>query len=76
MPKEKWSAKSREEEKALREAIRHIILEDYKVRGYIKPSSSFKSLAEWEDIVNTLLAYQSKNMGVRDEMLSPECYTI
>ena len=72
MPKEKWSAKSREEEKSLREAVRQIILEDYKVRGYIKPSNAFHSLDAWEKIVNMFLRYQEIGVDSRSGEAFPK----
>ena len=33
---------------------------EYKVRGYIKPESSFRTLAEWKDFSSVVLEYQSR----------------
>ena len=55
--------------KLLRQTIRKIIQEEYKVRGYIKPSSAFHTLQEWEVIVELLLDYQSKNIDTRGNKL-------
>ena len=52
--------------KLLRETIRRLILEEYKVRGYIKPTNAFHSLEAWEKIVNMFLRYQSVNIDMRD----------
>jgi len=51
--------------KSLRKVIRNLILEEYKVRGYIKPSNSFHSLAAWEMIVDMFLRYQKMNIDTR-----------
>ena len=51
--------------KLLRETIRKMILEEYKVRGYIKPTNAFHSLSAWEKIVNMFLRYQSVDIDMR-----------
>ena len=50
----------------LRETIRRIILEDYKVRGYIKPTNSFHTLKAWEMIVDMFLRFQKMDVDTRD----------
>ena len=52
--------------KQLRRAIRKILLEEYKVRGYIKPTNAFHSLDAWEQIVNMFLRYQRMGVDTRD----------
>ena len=52
--------------KTLRNVIRNIILEAYEVRGYIKPTNAFHSLAAWERIVNMFLRFQTMNVDTRD----------
>jgi len=51
--------------KLLRKAIRNLILENYKVRGYIKPAHAFHTLEAWEKIVNMFLRYQSFEIDTR-----------
>ena len=52
--------------KQLRRTIRKILLEEYKVRGYIKPTNAFHSLDAWEQIVNMFLRYQRMGVDTRD----------
>ena len=56
----------------LRNTIRKLILENYKVRGYIKPSNAFHSLSAWKKIVNMFLRYQAMNVDTRDAEEVPE----
>lgn len=56
----------------LRETIRKIIFEEYKVRGYIKPSNAFHSLSAWKKIVNMFLRYQAMNVDTRDSEEIPQ----
>ena len=53
------------EMKQLRRTIRKILLEEYKVRGYIKPTNAFHSLESWEQIVNMFLRYQRMGVDTR-----------
>ena len=46
--------------------IRKILLEEYKVRGYVKPTNAFHSLEAWEQIVNMFLRYQRMGIDTRD----------
>lgn len=46
--------------------------EDIKVRGYMKPASSFYTLQEWEQIVNDFLELQSKGIDTRGGKISPD----
>lgn len=50
----------------LRKIIRQILLEEYKVRGYIKPVHAFHSLAAWQQIVDMLLRFQAMDVDTRD----------
>ena len=52
--------------KQLRRVIRKILLEEYKVRGYIKPTNAFHSLAAWKRIVDMFLRFQTMNVDTRD----------
>ena len=52
--------------KTLRKIIRNILLEEYKVRGYIKPTNAFHSLAAWEQIVDMFLRFQTMDVDTRD----------
>ncbi|HIJ11944.1 TPA: hypothetical protein HA278_07845 [Candidatus Woesearchaeota archaeon] len=54
LAREKWSAKSRKKAPG-----------QHKVRGYIKPVDAFKTLGEWEELVETLLDYQDKEIDTR-----------
>ena len=45
-------------------------MSNIKVRGYMKPVSSFNTLNKWEQIAYQLLAYQGKGMDSRGGMLS------
>ncbi len=57
----------------LREVIRRILLEEYEVRGYIKPAGAFHSLGAWEMIVNMFLRFQEMDIDTRDgEDVPPE----
>ena len=58
--------------KKIRYIIRKILLEEYKVRGYIKPSNAFHSLESWSKIVNMFLRYQAMNVDTRDAEEVPE----
>ena len=49
----------------IRHVIRKILLEDYKVRGYIKPTNAFHSLSVWNKIVDMFLNYQSIDIDTR-----------
>ena len=50
----------------LRQVIRKLILEEYKVRGYIKPENAFHTLRAWEQIVDMFLRFQTMNVDTRD----------
>lgn len=50
----------------IRKIVRRILQEEYKVRGYIKPTYAFYSLSSWEKIVNTILQYQQMDINTRD----------
>ena len=56
----------------LREYVRDILAEDAKVLGYIKPASSFFTLAEWEEAVNGFLSLQSEGVDTRGGVLNPD----
>jgi len=56
----------------LRRLIQKILLEEYEVRGYIKPAHAFHTLGSWERIVNMFLAYQSVNVDTRDSEEIPQ----
>lgn len=56
----------------LRLAIKEILLENFKVRGYIKPASAFYTLREWETMVNILLEYQRMGVDTRKQEIPPE----
>lgn len=56
----------------LRQTIRNIILEEYKVRGYIKPAHAFHSLQSWKKIVNMFLRYQAMSVDTRDSEEIPK----
>ena len=58
--------------KSLRQYIKHVLSEAYKVRGYIKPESSFHTLEEWQMIVDVLLEYQDMNIDVRSGSIPEE----
>lgn len=58
--------------KSLRKIIRNIILEEYEVRGYIKPSHAFHSLAAWEQIVDMFLRYQQDGVDTRSGEYFPQ----
>jgi len=49
----------------IRQYIREILKENAKVRGYIKPSSSFYTLGQWELVVNEMLDLQKKGVDTR-----------
>ena len=49
----------------LRRLIQKILLEEYEVRGYIKPTNAFHSLAAWEKIVNMFLKFQELGIDSR-----------
>ena len=51
--------------KLLREYIRELLNEKVKVRGYIKPSSSFRTLLQWELVVEELLELQKAGVDTR-----------
>ena len=51
--------------KLLREYIRELLNEKVKVRGYIKPSSSFRTLLQWELVVEELLELQKTGVDTR-----------
>jgi hypothetical protein len=53
----------------LREYIRELLTES-EVRGYLKPTESFFTLAEWEVFVNEMLELQKKGYDTRDGGLS------
>jgi len=52
--------------KLLRESIKRMLIEEYKVRGYIKPTYAFHTLVGWEKIVDMFLRYQQINVDTRD----------
>ena len=52
-------------EATLRRTIQKILVEKYKVRGYIKPTNAFHSLGAWEQIVNMFLRYQRMGIDTR-----------
>ena len=52
--------------KTLRGVIQKLILEEYEVRGYIKPTNAFHSLAAWEQIVNMFLRFQQAGVDTRN----------
>ena len=57
----------------LRRLVRKILLEEYKVRGYVKPAHAFHSLQSWEKIVDMFLRYQTMSIDTRDgENIPPE----
>jgi len=45
-------------------------MQEYKVRGYLKPINSFHTLAEWSDVVHYLLGAQSIGIDTRGGLLS------
>ena len=51
--------------KLLREYIRQLLNEKARVRGYIKPSSSFHTLLQWELVVEELLQLQKQGVDTR-----------
>lgn len=53
--------------KLLRQTIRGILEENYKVRGYIKPTASFHTINEWETMVNILLEFQHLRIDTRKQ---------
>jgi hypothetical protein len=56
--------------KLLRKTIRRIMLEGFKVRGYVKPASSFKPLHEWEAFVLRMIELQSIGLDTRGGEIS------
>jgi hypothetical protein len=60
----------------LRKLVRKLILEDYQVRGYIKPTSAFRTLPEWESIVQTLLGFQKQKIDLRGETIPEELQSL
>ena len=62
--------------KRLRQYIRKLIQEEYKVRGYIKPAAAFHTLQEWEMIVKTLLKYQEKHIDTRSGEIPNDIFPI
>lgn len=59
--------------KLIRHAVKKIVLEDYKVRGYIKPTSAFRTLKQWKNIVNRFLDLQRLSIDTREgEQVPPE----
>jgi len=62
--------------KHLRQYIRNIIQEEYKVRGYIKPAAAFHTLQEWEMIVEILLEYQEKHIDTRSGEIPEDIFPI
>ena len=48
---------------------------DYKVLGYIKPASSFRTIEEWQDAASKLLKLQEKGMDTRGGELSCKSMT-
>ena len=58
---------------SLRKLISDIILEEYKVRGYVKPTHAFHVLSAWEKIVRMFLRYQAMGVDSRKgEHFPPE----
>ena len=51
--------------KLLREYIRELLNEKARVLGYIKPSSSFQTLLQWELVVEELLQLQKQGVDTR-----------
>ena len=51
--------------KLLREYIKELLNEKTRVRGYIKPSSSFHTLLQWELVVEELLQLQKQGVDTR-----------
>ena len=51
--------------KILREYIRELLNEKTRVLGYIKPSSSFHTLLQWELVVEELLQLQKQGVDTR-----------
>jgi hypothetical protein len=58
--------------KLLREYIQGVLHEQFEVRGYIKPESSFFLLSEWEDFVNQMLELQELGMDTRGGEIAGE----
>jgi len=51
--------------KNLRQYIQRILKENYEVRGYIKPDSSFFTLNEWQFFCEQMLSLQEKGFDTR-----------
>lgn len=63
----------------LREYIRELMAlkeGNVSVRGYMKPASSFFTLNEWEQAVNTFLQYQKQGLDTRAASLPPEILSL
>jgi hypothetical protein len=56
----------------VRSWIKGVLYENYKVRGYIKPSSSFHTLKNLETFALKLLELQKAGIDVRDRLMQPE----
>ena len=59
-------------ESIIREYVRDVLTEGARVLGYIKPASSFFTLAEWEEAANGFLSLQSEGVDTRGGVLSPD----
>ena len=52
---------------ALRKIISHMLAESFKVRGYVKPSNSFHTLADLQAMANYILNLQRAGYDARDK---------
>jgi len=53
----------------LREYIREMLTEQARVLGYIKPSSAFHTLGQWEGVANRLIELQKQGVDTRSGIL-------